>query len=388
VERAFMSRRLLLFVVCVTMLQVAPLKTSWSDEPPAADSPPAGPSLERIRPSDNATHFVGATTGKRFVVWGVNYDHDDSGRLLEDYWDDEWQTVVEDFGEMKALGANVVRVHLQLPKFMESALRANDANLARLTKLVRLADETGLYLDLTGLGCYHRNDVPEWYDALDESARWEVQQRFWQAVARVCRDHPAIFCYDLMNEPILPGEQKETEWLTGELGGKYFVQRISLDLAGRTRTEVARAWVGRLTSAIRQTDDRAMITVGVIPWANVFKGAKPVFYAPSVDDPLDFASVHFYPKKGDVEGSLEALAVYDVGKPLLVEEIFPLHCSRDEVDHFIDGSRECADGWISFYWGKTIEEYEQAGDLKGAMMGQWLRYFRAHSPVAQQVEKK
>lgn len=26
-----------------------------------------------------------------------NYDHDDDGRLLEDYWQDEWPTVVEDF---------------------------------------------------------------------------------------------------------------------------------------------------------------------------------------------------------------------------------------------------------------------------------------------------
>jgi hypothetical protein len=29
-------------------------------------------------------------------VWGVNYDHDskgENGRLLEDYWSDEWETV-------------------------------------------------------------------------------------------------------------------------------------------------------------------------------------------------------------------------------------------------------------------------------------------------------
>ena len=90
-----------------------------------------------------------------------------------------------------------------------------------------------------------------------------------------------------MNEPILPGEKKETEWLAGELGGKYFVQRITLDLAGRTRHDVARDWVQRLTTAIRQIDNRHLITVGVIPWAHVFKGAKPLFYAPEVGGPLD-----------------------------------------------------------------------------------------------------
>ncbi len=323
------------------------------------------PLLEPIRPSKDGTHFVGATTGKRFVVWGVNYDHDGGGRLLEDYWEKEWATVAEDFKEMKALGANVVRIHLQVAKFMDAADRPNAANLARLGKLVRLAEETGLYLDVTGLGCYHKKDVPAWYDKLGEAARWDVQERFWRAVAGACKGSPAVFCYDLMNEPVLAGDAKDNEWLAGELGGKHFVQRITRDMAGRTREEVAKQWVKKLTTAIRAVDDRPMLTVGVIPWAHVFKGAKPLFYAPGVGDPLDFVSVHFYPKKGDVAGSLAALKVYEVGKPLVVEEIFPLGCSIEEAGAFIDGSRKFCDGWVSFYWGKTIEENEKAGDLKG-----------------------
>lgn len=336
--------------------------------------------LELIRPGKDKSHFVGAVSGKRFVVWGVNYDRDDAGRLLEDYWDKEWATVAEDFHEIKALGANVVRIHLQLGKFMDAADRPNAANLARLGKLVRLAEDTGLYLDVTGLGCYRKKDVPAWYDQLEEAARWNVQERFWRAVAGVCKDSPAIFCYDLMNEPILAGDKKmETDWLAGELGGKFYVQRIALDLAGRTREEVAKQWVEKLTTAIRKVDRRHMITVGVIPWAHVFKGAKPLFYAPGVGDALDFVSVHFYPKKGDVEGALAALKVYEIGKPLVVEEIFPLGCSIEEAAEFISGSRKFCDGWVSFYWGKTIEENEKAGDLKGALMARWLRYFRAEA---------
>lgn len=375
-------------LVLLAVLLAASWRAACRDEAHAADPPSKTPSQEWIRVSKDGSHFVEAKSGDRFVVWGVNYDHDDSGRLLEDYWEKEWATVVEDFREIKALGANVVRVHLQLPRFMDTAERANEANLARLRKLVQLAEETGLYLDVTGLGCYHKKDVPRWYDALEEAARWDVQERFWQAVARVCRDSPAIFCYDLMNEPILAGDKKETEWLTGELGGKHFVQRITLDLAGRTREEVARQWVKKLTAAIRKIDERHLITVGVIPWAHVFKGAKPLFYAPNVGGPLDFVSVHFYPKKGDVEGSLAALKVYEVGKPLVVEEIFPLGCSIEEAGAFIDGSRKFCDGWISFYWGKTIEESEKAGDLKGALVAKWLRYFRSQSPRAPKGAEK
>jgi hypothetical protein len=356
----------------------------WAGPTPraqAADPPPPRHKLDRIRPSQDGTHFVREENDARFVVWGFNYDRDDAGRLLEDYWDNEWGTVVEDFREMKALGANVVRVHLQLPRFMAAPDRPDEGNLARLGKLVRLAEETGLYLDVTGLGCYHKRDVPEWYDRQEESARWDVQTRFWEAVAGVCKGSPALFCYDLMNEPVLAGGDGKKGWLVGEpLGGKHFVQRITLDARGRTDREIARAWVERLTTAIRRVDDRPMITVGVIPWAQVFKGAQPLFYAPEVRGMLDFVSVHFYPKAGKLDDDLAALKIYEVGKPLVIEEIFPFGAGLEETATFIERSRGHVDGWISFYWGKTIEEYEGAGDDKSGLVGGWLRRFRSLSP--------
>src|SRR5688500_19616166 len=110
--------------------------------------------LDWVRPSEDGTHFVRGTTGERFVLWGFNYDRDDAGRLLEDYWADEWPTVVEDFREMKALGANVVRIHLQFHRFMTAPDRPDAANLDRLKKLVNLAEALNLYLDITGLGRY------------------------------------------------------------------------------------------------------------------------------------------------------------------------------------------------------------------------------------------
>ena len=343
------------------------------------------PSSERVLPlikvSEDGSHFVKGNGDDPFVLWGVNYDHDDSGRLLEDYWDDEWQTVVQDFHEMKALGANVVRIHLQISRFIDAPDRSNADNFARLGKLVRLAEEIGLYLDVTGLGCYHKQDIPHWYDALPESKRWDVQAKFWQETAKVCHESPAIFCYDLMNEPILPGDkQPESKWVAGELNGKHFVQRIALDLAGRGREEVARDWVKQLTSAIREIDRHHLITVGVIPWAYVFKGAKPLFYSEEVAGPLDFVSVHFYPKSDDLDDALAALSVYELGKPLVVEEIFPINCGTKETGNFIHQSRIHADGWISFYWGATADENRKKGGISGAIVGEWLDYFRAQGP--------
>jgi hypothetical protein len=129
--------------------------------------------LERIRVSDDKRGFVLETSKEKFVPWGFNYDHDEKGRLLEDYWNAEWDKVVEDFGEMRDLGANVVRVHLQFARFMRSASEPDPKALGQLNKLLGLAERTGLYLDLTGLGCYHKPDVPAWYDELSEEGRWD-----------------------------------------------------------------------------------------------------------------------------------------------------------------------------------------------------------------------
>jgi hypothetical protein len=332
--------------------------------------------LERIGIRENGRRFVLSASQQEFILWGFNYDHDRDGRLLEEYWEREWDTVAEDFAEMKSLGANTVRIHLQLGAFMKTPEDPNQTALDRLSRLLTLAERTGLYLDLTGLGCYHKQDVPGWYDALDEAARWGVQARFWKAVAGVGAGRSAVFCYDLMNEPIVPGEQKETDWLAGEFGGKHFVQRISLERAGRTPEQIAEAWVKTLTAAIRKEDTTTLVTVGVIPWAMTFPNAKPIFYAAPAARHLDFVSVHFYPERGKTAEALAALAVYDIGKPLVIEEMFPLKCSIEELEQFMDGSRGIADGWLSFYWGQTISEYEQEDTFVAAIMKEWLRFYK------------
>ena len=334
--------------------------------------------LDHIRVSDDKTHFVHSESAERFIVWGVNYDHDHAGRLLDEYWIDEWPTVVEDFGEIKALGANCVRIHLQLGMFLDAPDTPNVAALAQLEKLIQLAEDLGLYLDVTGLACYHKKNIPAWYDKLNEQDRWKAQAVFWEAIARTCKDSPAIFCYDLMNEPILPGKEPESDWLAGELGGKFFVQRLALELKDRTREQVAEAWVNTMVDAIRKHDERHMVTVGIIPWVFVFGGGKPDFYGPSVGQRLDFVAVHFYPKKGEVDKALTALKAYDVGKPIVIEEMFPLSCGEDELIEFVRKSSDITDGWISFYWGPPVEQLRAAKPqtLAEAITASWLDKFQ------------
>ncbi len=263
--------------------------------------PAAAADMEWVRVSKDGRGLVLDSSGKPFVPWGFNYDHDDAGRLIEDYWESEWPAVERHFAQMKRLGANVVRVHLQFGKFMTAPDRPDEKNLDRLGKLVALAEKTGLYLDVTGLGCYHKKDVPAWYDQLPEQGRWDAQARFWEAVARRCAGSPAVFCYDLMNEPVSPaGRRKDGDWLGPAFAGKHFVQMISLDQKGRPRPDIARRWVRHLTRAIRKHDKRHLITVGLVDWSLDRKGLTSGFVPEKVAPDLDFLCVHIYPERGKV----------------------------------------------------------------------------------------
>ncbi|HEY8429211.1 MAG TPA: hypothetical protein VIL20_12580 [Sandaracinaceae bacterium] len=101
----------------------------------ACGEPPPAP-LEPIAISADGRHFEAG--GAPFVPWGFNYDHDSNGRLIEEYWEDEWEVVEEDFREMRELGANVVRVHLQVAAFLDGPDRPNEAALERLAMLVEI----------------------------------------------------------------------------------------------------------------------------------------------------------------------------------------------------------------------------------------------------------
>jgi hypothetical protein len=340
--------------------------------------------MEWVTVSPDGRGFRLLPSGRGFVPWGFNYDHDETAaaRLLEDYWVDEWAKVERDFRQMRQLGANVVRVHLQLGKFMDGPDRANRTALDRLGRLVRLAEQNRLWLDLTGLGCYHKKDSPAWYDRLGEAQRWDVQGRFWEAVARQCADSPAVFCYDLMNEPVVPGGAgRRDDWLGPPFAGKCFVQFIALEAAGRKRPDIAAQWVRRLTAAIRTQDRRHLVTVGLVDWSLDRPGLTSGFVPSAIAGELDFLCTHIYPEAGKVGEAIATLRGFAAaGKPVVIEETFPLRCGAAEFAEFIERSDRLAAGWIGFYWGRTPEELRKGDTIADAITLQWLEFFQKHVP--------
>jgi hypothetical protein len=335
--------------------------------------------LEPVRPTP--TGFLLTRSQKPFTPWGFNYAT--NKRLLEDFWDADWPTLAADFAEMKQLGANVVRLHLQFARFMDAPDRPNPHALAQLAKLLDLAEKTGLYLDLTGLACYRTADVPPWYDALDEKHRWAAQANFWSAVAQACAKSHAVFCYDLMNEPVVPGDKRPPgKWYSGKpLGGFDFVQFITLDPAGRKREDVAALWIRTLTAAIRKHDPDHPITVGLLPWVKGW-GHLSGFIPETVAPELDFLAVHLYPETGQVPEALANLKRFAVkDKPVIIEETFPLSCPPADLRQFLLASRGTAHGWLGHYEGDTIPDLESRQrvgklDLPASLMLEWLRLFR------------
>jgi hypothetical protein len=247
-----------------------------------------------------------------------------------------------------------------------------------LGRLLDLAGENGLRLDVTGLGCYRRADVPRWYGELDEAGRWGAQEAFWEGVSRACAGHgAALFCYDLVNEPSVP-DKPRTDWLAGELAGFTYCQVITLDPRGRNRTELACDWAARMTAAIRRHDPTTPVTIGLLPFA---KGTG--FDAESLANQLDFMSVHYYPEQGRTQESAALIKRFAVaGKPLVVEEIFPMKCDAAELGRVMEACSAFVSGWVGFYWGQRVEELEKSKAIGDAMVARWLRFFNDGKPGA------
>lgn len=338
---------------------------------------------EKVVISPDHKGFMLAKTHQTFHPWGMNYGH--YGMLTEDSQSAMWDTLATDFQKMKDMGINDVRVHVQFDELMITAYRPNEHALAGYKRLLALAQKTGLYLDITGLACYRPAKRLLWYDSLDESDRWKAQARFWGEVAKATAENPAVFCYDLINEPTIPTnplkkvqEVTLTEaWYSGALGGYDFCQYITLDPKERSIDAIRHQWIRQLTTAIRQYDSKTLITVGLLPWTNAFGSVD------SVASDLDFISVHIYPEKNRPNDAMKQLEQCNVGKPVVIEETYPLSSGIDQWLSFMHESRSVATGWVGHYlFSYSLKELN---NLKNKTIGEalyqdWLRTFVEMKP--------
>jgi hypothetical protein len=288
--------------------------------------------------------------GERFRAWGFNYGLRERYPILR-YFDSPTEQrlrrVVADMREARSLGANTLRVYLEIKAFMRGPNRPRRRALAALSALLDKAEQLHIYLDLTGNLVWRA--PPAWYDALPEQTRWTVQARFWRAVARTAQGSPAVLVYELTSEPVIHDCE---HWYGGALDGYTFIQRIVRETSGRDPSELARRWIRLLTGSIRAYDRRHLIGLGMLPLGGPFGPAN-------VADLLDVLLVHEYPEDGRANEAIARVRDFAAqGKPVILGETAPLLSTPDTWRAFLSGSRGFLDGYLFFYDGRTPGEVQ------------------------------
>lgn len=312
-------------------------------------APPAD-GLERLAVSDDGNRLVGAESGRTFVPWGYNY-----GQKIEFWWDENWDKLVTQLRDMRKMGANTVNVNWELRQFIAAPSPGHphgtprETQFERLEKFVELAEQTGIYVVMTGADIRTNPDGRrsgpdgDWYSNRSESERWRTQRLFWENVAQTVGDSGVVAWYDLMNEPHVPREPTDS-WCWGgmERFGLCFIQNITRDRDGRTAKEISGAWMAELTGGIRDEggDEDRLISVGVIFCAGAF-------HRDHLEEYVDFVSVHKYPNEDTLDWFVRHTknCKPDNG-PVIVQETFTLPGDGQVIEAYIERSRPEARGWI------------------------------------------
>jgi hypothetical protein len=327
--------------------------------------------METVKLAPDNRGFVLSPSGERYVPWGHNYGSVD---LMERLSKDP-DRVEREFAEMKAAGTTVARVHPEMPRILTAPDKADPEAIDRLRKLLRIAENSGIHLKITGLACYQIKDRLAWYDSMAEPDRWKTQAFFWETIARTCADSPAVFAYDLINEPAAVGK-REDGWYTGRMGEVEFCQRLTLEPGQRNGDDVFREWTRLMVASIRKHDSTHLITMGMLPFPGAYKSAA---------EQLDFVSPHLYPKAGKVDDEIQLLRKFDWGKPIVIGETFPLSCGADDERDFLLQSRAFAHGWIGHWPDESpveLAELKKTGKatIHNAIWLSWVELFREIGP--------
>jgi hypothetical protein len=306
-------------------------------------------------------------------AWGMNWGIGDRAPVIT-YFDDptaaNLAVLRSELKTARRLGANSMRVYLQLAQVMATPTRARHRTLAALQRLLALAQGDRIYLDITGDLVWQPARAPAWYGALSRRARWQVQARFWRAVAHAASASAAVLCYELTSEPIV---SQTTGYYYGRIGDWWFEQSIAT-AKGPAADGAARAWTRLLAAAVRSEDDRP-VTIGLLP-----KMTGP-FSPRNIADQLDVLTVHEYPSTG---GSAAATAVVrsfaTYGKPVLLGETFILDDDAPTEYAFLTASARYLDGGFEFFDGRDPAT-SPVVNIADAVYDQSLQQFIALRPL-------
>ncbi|MGE5296688.1 MAG: beta-galactosidase [Solirubrobacterales bacterium] len=364
--------------------------------------------------------FVEKPSGRPFVPFGVNYYDPHTGWAPKIWRQFDPNHVARHFEIMSGLGVNCARVFLTAATFQPDVNTIDEAALKKLDALIGIARRSGVRLILTGPD--HWEDTPAYWKpdrfAGEESLR--ALESFWKTLGQRYHGEPAIFAWDLLNEPHMPWFVETwrplwSEWLQAKYTNRDALKTAWSGVLSDTETwgsiavpddkaeqnnprlldwqlfreHLADRWVRRQVEALRKGDPTHLVTVGYIQWSYpLVRTGNPSLYA--AFNPrrqtqwLDFICMHFYPVLGGPFESQEAwdknlaylqtvLAYCHVGKPVVLEEYgwygggaprgLP-SLTEDQQARWIvaeiEASRRLSAGWLSWPFADTPDSTDMS----------------------------
>jgi hypothetical protein len=216
--------------------------------------------------------FIESGTGQTFTPWGCNYYDPFTGwapRLWEQF---EPGRVSEQLDHIRAIGGNIIRVFTTLQNVLSGSEKINRPGIAKMEHMLSLAEAKGLRVIWSGPSLWE--GAPDWwqeqapYEAYARPDLIAAMQTAWRGFGQVFRGHPALFAYELHNEPFAPWKPTPAMSAQWERWRVQHDPRVPEDMPTpleplnwdwkaslqRFREYLAIEYVQRMTEAIRETD--------------------------------------------------------------------------------------------------------------------------------------
>ena len=364
------------------------------------------PQSEFIKVADDNWHFETDVSGTAFTPFGTNY-YDPESYGTHEVWDNPAFTAPNPIGnfdstrtrnhfaQLHGIGVNVIRIFLSSMKFEPTLYTLDEASFQKVDKIISLAKEYDLRIIFDLVEVWEGAPQNGWlsWDYYSDAVSLQGLEYLVKAFGNRYKDEPAIFAWDLTNEPYTkwsdgPMNELWIEWnhlkytnedslssawqdypLSGENWDNLYIpseftnnpndQRL-FDFQ-LFRDDVAYNWTKHLVEAIREVDSKHMITVGLIQWSIPFKqnieepGGYASFDPQKIAPLLDYVSVHGYDWWDNHAGLyIQGLLRYCyAGKPVLLEE-YQFHAST------VNATLGSASGWVN--WAAYPGPYEADPD--------------------------